>query len=164
MVYRHIYWGLLPVRKGPGNSLTGALKPSYYLVKVVSPIVYESRETALEDQMEYCFVAQDEEPYLFGYEETQDEEREEGKNKDRKPFTDQIFQSDWSRYRIIRLGGKKKRKGKKETPKIGLPTAKAWKKLFPAYGCYPLIKVAYSIIGLPEVEAKKEKDHADTGK
>ena len=101
MVYRHIYWGLLCVAPAPSNQMTEAVKPSLYLVKVISPHACGSKEEAMEDTMEYCFhVKRGEAPYIYGFAKRK---AQDNAGKEQPVFTEKIRQGDWERYRLIRL-------------------------------------------------------------
>jgi hypothetical protein len=51
MVYRHIYWGRLQVGPNEHNILTDAVKTKNYLVKIVTPASYQTKEAAEKDDM-----------------------------------------------------------------------------------------------------------------
>ena len=156
MVYRHIYWGLLTVGPDKGNLLTDAVKEKNYLVKIVTPFSYETKEEADRDGMKYWFCVTDDKPILLGLHKDLDEMVEKGMEvPDDCPLRDQIRQEDWSRYRLIRLKEHAKvAKGdfEEKALRCGKPVGKDWKKLFPVYGVYQLQKVARSVIALPDVE------------
>ena len=153
MIYRHIYWGLMAVEPGPMNAMTEAAKPAEYLVKIVTPGKYETKEEAMRDDLFYVFRMTGGKPYLEGIptSEIPDDKDLSG----RLPSGDRIEEQDWSRYRIIRLNnGNRNETCLKEIFEkgAGRPCGKPWRKLVPAFGCYPVEKVGYSIIGFPDVK------------
>ena len=66
MIYRHIYWGLLTVGPDEHNLLTDAVKKKNYLVKIVTPFAYKTKEEAAEDGFEYYFSVVDDHPCMLG--------------------------------------------------------------------------------------------------
>ena len=155
MIYRHIYWGLLTVGPDEHNLLTDAVKEKNYLVKIVTPFAYKTKEEAAEDGFEYYFSVVDDHPCMLGLHHGLDDLIDAGVEVPMEcPLRDKIEEKDWARYRLIRL---------KEAPEsvignleenavhCGKPSGKAWKKIFPVIGIYHLKKVAYSIIALPDV-------------
>ena len=153
MVYRHIYWGLLCVAPAPSNQMTEAVKPSLYLVKVISPHACGTKEEAMEDPMEYCFhVKRGEAPYIYGFAKRKAQDKA---GKEQPVFTEKIRQGDWERYRLIRLDKSwKVADGDEGHGRAGRPCGKRWGKLFPAYGCYPLKKAAFSVVAFPDVSGQ----------
>ena len=168
MVYRHIYWGRLQVGPNEFNMLTDAVKAKTYLVKIVTPASYHTKEAAEKDDMEYHFDVFDEEAFMVGLPKALQKAGMQGDLPCDCPLFDAIDvidQNEWTRYRLIRIKDAKKAQGKidLETFDGGKPSGKNWKKLFPARGVYPIEKVAWSIIALPDVDSEVS-GHADTCK
>ena len=137
MVYKHIYLGLLSIGPNDNNMLTEGVKTKNYLVRIVTPFVYASKEDAQEGHIiETC------------------------------PMIDMIRQEDWTRYRLLRLKCDPERRGDwlSEIPDEDVkPCGKKWTRLAPAMGRYPIEKVACSIIAFPDVSMKEEKKDAGHG-
>ena len=166
MTYRHIYWGLLCVGPNDKNLMTKAVKTKHYLVRIVTPFAYKSIQEALKDEMVYRFEVLDERPFIMGFPNPVKEGEASYKVPDNCPMIDHISQKDWTRYRLIRLKGEEKvKEGKIASTAIdvGKPSGKAWKKIFPVLGIYPIEKVASSIVAMPD-EKEKERSDAGTGK
>ena len=168
MVYRHIYWGLLNIGPSEDNELTEAVKPKAYLVKITTKRAYKTKEEAMEDDMSYAFHVWRDDITLAGSSAKIKERILNGQGNYGDLFEgyDYIGQEDWPRYRMIRLrdGADITPAGiKEEICRAGRPTGKRWEKIFPVRGEYPLKKIAYSIIALPDVNDEGE-NNADTGK
>ena len=161
MVYRHIYWGLLCIGPDEDNLLTEAVKPKSYLIKIVTPVHYATKEEAEKDDMEYYFQVSNRGTVIKGVPGSFfRHEKESGMVPEECPRRDEIRQEDWTRYRIIRL---------KENPIAagshlaingggGKPCSKRWNKIFPVADIYPIKKVAYSVIAVPDVKAEGGKE------
>ena len=156
MVYRHIYWGLLSVGPDKDNLITNAVKEKNYLVKIVTPRMYRTREEAEKDGFEYYFQVADDHPSLIGRHKDFDELMEKGfEGVEPGPYHDVILEEDWPRYRLIRLyEDPLKGLGSLEENafRFGKPSGKDWYKIFPVMGIYHLKKAAYSVVALPDVE------------
>ena len=127
------------------------MKPKAYLVKIITPTEYHTEEEATKDKTEYMFRVYDDMPYLEG--SVIDDEGEDGRPRKEAHVTDRIRQKNLERYRLFRLKeiGKDELLNGKPIKSIK-PCGKAWNKLFPAYGCYPLIKLDSNVIALSEVK------------
>ena len=161
MVYRHIYWGLLSIGPNENNLLTEAVKTKYYLVKIVTPFVYATKEEAQQDPMEYEFVTVDEGSRIVGLPGELWEAFEEGGISEDCPMIDIFGQRDWPRYRLLRLmtdPGKSEDWLSEILDERVKPFGKNWNKLAPAMGRYPIDKVASSIIAIPDVSMKELKE------
>ena len=165
MVYRHIYNGLLEVIPGPENCMTDAAKPTSYLVRIITPEWYISREEAARDELEYCFRMDRKGPCLVGL--VRDGMRSRAPENDGSGneegntclAVDWIGETDWDRYQMIRLNDR--RYGIADTEKMfqkgsGKPCRRPWRKLVPAFGCYPIIKKSGTVIAFPDVEGGTE--------
>ena len=156
MIYRHIYWGLLTVGPDKHNLLTGAVKEKNYLVKIVTPFEYKTKEEAEQDGIEYYFEVVDDHPCMLGLHHALDGLIDEGMDiPESCPLRDKIEEEDWARYRLIRLMEKPEYVAEnleENAVRYGKPSGKAWKKIFPVIGIYHLKKAAYSIIALPDVD------------
>ena len=159
MEYRYVFFGCLQVGPSEDNLLTEAVKTKNYLVRIVTPTSYKTREDAEKDDMEYEFYVYDEEPIIVGIPLSIKKNLQDGSVPWECPRIDVVHQNDWTKYRMIRL---------KEDAFKGIgelvespftcakPTGKEWKKIFPMYCKYPITKVAWSIIGISDVEEKEE--------
>ena len=162
MVYRHIYWGLLQIGPSKDNSLTRAVKKKNYLVKITTPKKYDSKEEALSDDFEYHFhVWSGADISLFGASRAIQEKVMAGEDLPDDVINgyDEIKQDNWPRYRLIRL--KKDAEISEEGIhegfcQCGTPSAKRWEKLFPVFGSYPVKKIAYTVIALPDVREERK--------
>ena len=162
MVYRHVFWGCLQVGPGGDSMITEAVKTKKYLVRIVTPASYETKEEAKEDEMEYEFCVFGKDPYLFGLPASMKEQQKDSIPPEECPKVDLIRQSDWTRYRMIRIRDMTLDEiGRLGRGPVSLarPTGKKWKKLFPVYGKYPITKVAWSIIAIPDAEKEEEGVH-----
>ena len=155
MIYRHIYWGLLTVGPDESNLLTSAVKEKSYLVKIVTPFEYKTKENAAEDGFEYYFQVIDDHPVILGWHHGLDDLiGEDADIPGSCPLRDKISEENWARYRLIRLyddTGSMAGDLEKNVIRFGRPSRKAWRKIFPVIGIYHLKKVAYSVIAIPDV-------------
>ena len=166
MVYKHIYLGLLSIGPNDNNMLTEGVKTKNYLVRIVTPFVYASKEDAQKDPMDYEFAIADGEARLIGLPGELWEDFDEGHIIETCPMIDMIRQEDWTRYRLLRLKCDPGRRGDwlSEIPDEDVkPCGKKWTRLAPAMGRYPIEKVACSIIAFPDVSMKEEKKDAGHG-
>ena len=159
MVYRKMYWGLLTIGPSEMNAMTEALMPRSYLIKIVSPIDYATHEEALREKLEYGFLVTDEEPILIGMSGS-------GKDWEDGEAVDVLTWEDWPRYQMIRLkssAAKTDHKDFEELAKGAVPCSDEWKWMFPAYGCYRVENVAFSVVGLPfvDMDVKLSNDAMD---
>ena len=163
MVYRHIYWGLLNIGPSGENDLTEAVKPKAYLVKIITKNKYKTKEEAEGDDMKYVFHVWRDEIILEGSSQKEKDRilKDGGNCENLFEAYDYIDRGDWPRYRMILLD-----KGAVVSPEemdgalghVGRPTARRWEKIFPVRGEYPVKKVAYSLIALPDAEDEGDGD------
>ena len=169
MVYRHIYLGLLSIGPNDNNLLTKAVKTKHYLVRIVTPFMYGTKEEAQKDPMTYEFAVANGISRIIGFPGDLREDFEEGSIPETCPMIDMIRPKDWNRYRLLRLKCKPGKDGDwiNEIPGENVkPCGKKWNRLAPAMGRYPIEKVASSIIAFPDVsmeEMKEENKHAGHG-
>lgn len=162
MIYRHIYLGEMAVEPSPINMMTDAVKPVLYLVKISTPGKYQTKEEAVKDDLSYVFQVMREGIFLKGF--RINELPEDFNLCNPLPARDRIMEEDWSRYRLIRMDtGRKKYSciGEAMQPGAGYPCRKSWRELFPAIGCYPVVKKDCMIVGFPYVKGGTED--ADSG-
>ena len=117
----------------------------------------------MEDAMTYRFEVFGKKPVLTGFPSCFEEEILHGSVPDGCLLYDRISQEDWVRYRMIALKDQEKGREGKNVLKGARSCDRKWEKIFPVLGVYPLKKVAYSIIALPDVE-KEVEGGADPGK
>ena len=157
MVYRHIYWGLLQIGPESQSMLTEAVKRRNYLIKIVTPDIYKTKEDAREDLMEYSFHVGVDDVSLFGFISRKKTPEREG--EDLLKNFDVIKEKDWTKYQMIRLYDDTKITEGRISERLcecGYASAKHWKKIFPVIGTYPVKKVASTIIALPDVKELEE--------
>ena len=167
MVYRHIYWGLMSIGPNEHNMLTEVVKTKYYLVKIVSPFVYATKEEAEKASMVYELEVLDEGARIVGLPVELWGAFKEGVIPEGCPMIDVISQEDWPRYRLLRVKSSSSKCGNMEEElfKARLkPCGKDWNRLAPSMGRYPIEEVATTIIAFPDVSmVKEEKRHAGRG-
>ena len=167
MVYKHVYLGLLSIGPNDNNLLTEAVKTKHYLVRIVTPFVYGTKEEAQDDPMAYEFAVADGIARIIGLPAELWKEFKEGRILETCPMIDMIRPENWTRYRLLRLKCEPDKDGDwiSEIPDEAVkPCGKNWNRLAPAMGRYPIEKVASSIIAFPDVSIKEEeRKHAGRG-